>query len=235
MPRLSRPALIRRLRELRKYYDFLTLALLAVIVGAVWGFVELADEMREGELHRIDMRILHLFRDAGNPNSLVGPRWFQELMRDATAMGGVLVLTLLSVAVIVTLWMEKHRTAATWLAAAVLGALAISTLLKNLFERARPELLGTELLPTSFSFPSGHSFLSAAVYLTIGALLTRVIEDMRTRVFVLLVAMSLTVLVGFSRVYLGVHYPSDVLAGWTLGLCWAALCWLVVWSRQKYR
>jgi undecaprenyl-diphosphatase len=220
-------------KKLLHQRDFLTLVLLAIIVGTVWGFIELADELREGELHEIDLRLLYLFRDPANPHDPLGPYWVEELMRDASALGSVLVVTLLSVAVVVTLWMEKQRTAAVWLAMAVLSAAGISSLLKHLFARERPDLLATELLPASFSFPSGHAFLSAVVYLTVGALLTRLIQSQRTRIFVLLVAVLLTALTGTSRVYLGVHYPSDILAGWTLGLSWAALCWLVAWKMSS--
>jgi undecaprenyl-diphosphatase len=224
-----------RIRQLLQYSDFLALILLAIIVGTLWAFVELADELSEGELHEIDLRLLYLLRDPADPTDPLGPSWFEELVRDASALGGVFLVTLLCVAVIGTLWLERRRLAALWLTVAVIGAFGISTLLKNIFERDRPDLLAGELLPASYSFPSGHSFFAAAVYLTIGALLTRVFPDFRTKTFVLSLAVLLVLLVGFSRVYLGVHYPSDVLAGWTLGSCWAAICWLVVWYRQKLR
>lgn len=222
-----------QLKELRRHGDFVTLMLLAIVVGCLWGFIELADELREGGLREIDTWLLHLLRDPANPANPLGPRWLQELVRDLSALGSFPVLFLLSSAVVAALWMEKHRTAAIWLTVAVLGALAMNTVGKLLFARQRPDILPVELLPGSFSFPSGHAFMSAAVYFTIAALLTRVVPKRRTRTFVLVMAMLLTVLTGFSRVYLGVHYPSDVLAGWTLGLCWAALCWLIVWNLQK--
>lgn len=217
------------LRELLRQRDFLTLALLAAVVGSVWGFLELADELREGELAAFDRRLLYLLRDPADPADPIGPRWLEVMVRDASALGSVFVLVLLVTVVVVALWMERQRAAAAWVAAALVGAAAISTLFKNLFARPRPEILTPELLPASFSFPSGHAFLSAAVYLTLGALLTWIIPRRRTRAFVLATALLLTVVIGISRVYLGVHYPSDVLGGWTLGLCWAALCWLVAW------
>lgn len=222
-----------QVKELLRHGDFLTLVLLAIVVGTLWGFVELADEVMEGSLHEIDMGLLHLLRHPADPADPIGPRWFEELMRDATALGSFMLLTLLTLAVVGTLWLENHRVAAIWLTVAVLGALGLSTLFKVLFARTRPDLLPAELLPSSFSFPSGHAFLSAAVYLTIGALLTRVVPSGRSRIFVLAMAVLFTALTGFSRVYLGVHYPSDVLAGWTLGLCWAALCWAVAWNIGK--
>lgn len=221
-----------RLKALSRHGDFLTLVLLVVVCGALWGFIEIADRLRDGEWHAIDMRLLQLLRDPENPANPIGPRWVEELVRDASALGGFLVLTLLTVGAVVTLWMEKHHAAAVWLTTAMLGAVGMSSLFKHFFARERPAIITADLLPTSFSFPSGHAFLSAAAYLTIGALLTRVLPKKRTRSFVLAMALLLTLLTGFSRVYLGVHYPSDVLAGWTLGLSWAALCWLVAWKTR---
>lgn len=221
------------LGELLRQRDFLTLALAAVVVGSVWAFIELADELQEGELAAIDERLLHLLRAPGDPGDPIGPRALEVAVRDITALGGVPVLTLFVALAIVVLWMERQRVAAWWLAIASLGAAGLNVLLKNLFARDRPALLEPELLPTSFSFPSGHAFLSAAIYLTAAALLTQIIVKPATRALVLAAAALVAVLIGASRVYLGVHYPSDVLAGWTLGLCWAALCWVVFWNLRK--
>lgn len=221
------------LRELLRQPHFLTLVLAAIAVGGVWAFIELADELREGELAAIDQRLLHLLRAPGDPGDPIGPRALEVAVRDITALGGVPVLTLFVALAVIVLWMERQHLAALWLALASLGAAALNVVLKALFARARPALLEPELLPTSFSFPSGHAFLSAAIYLTAGALLTQVIAKPATRAFVLAAAALVAVLIGLSRVYLGVHYPSDVLAGWTLGLCWAALCWAVFWNLRK--
>lgn len=222
-----------RLKELLRHGDFVSLLLLLIVIGCVWAFVEIADEVLEGELRQLDRGILLSLRNPANVTDPIGPRWFEELMRDATALGGILMLTLLVAAAVVVLWLEQHRRAALWLLIATLGAFALSSLFKLYFARERPDILATELLPPTYSFPSGHSMLSAAVYLTLGALLTHVVPRKRTRGFVLFMALLLTAFAGFSRVYLGVHYPSDVLAGWTLGLSWAALCWLVAWNMRK--
>lgn len=222
-----------RIRELLRHGDFLSLVLLATVAGTVWGFIELADELAEGELEQFDAAMLYLFRNPADPADPVGPRWLEELVRDATALGGVFVLTLLVFATTVSLWLENHRRAAVWLVVATAGAMALSTLFKLFFARERPSVIAPELLPSTFSFPSGHSILAAAVYLTLGALLARVVPRARTRTFILAMAIVLTLLIGVSRIYLGVHYPSDVLAGWTLGLGWAALCWLVAWNIEK--
>lgn len=224
-----------RLKALLRQRDFLTLALAAIVVGSMWLFVELADELREGELKAIDQYLLELLRQPGNPAAPLGPPSLEGLMRDATALGSVLVLSLFTTIAVLVLWMERQRLAALWLAAAALGAGALNVLLKQLFARDRPSLLAPELLPTSFSFPSGHAFLAAAIYLTAGALLVQIIVRPATRAVVLAAAVLVVLLVGVTRVYLGLHYPSDVLAGWALGLCWAALCWAIFWNLGKRR
>ncbi len=226
-------ALGERLHRLLRQGDFLTYALLAIVAGSAWIFVELADELEDRELHAVDLELIHLLRSPDDPTDPRGPRWLEEWMRDITALGSTPVLTLLTLSVLIVLWMEKRRRAVAWLATAILGAVVVNPLFKELFARERPAILDPELLPSSFSFPSGHAFMSAAIYLTIGALATMVIEHRATRIVVVATAVVITLLVGFSRVYLAVHFPSDVLAGWTLGFAWAALCWVVAWNVQQ--
>lgn len=222
-----------RARELLRHGDFASLVLLLVAAGGTWAFIEIADGLCDHELHEIDDRILRLFRNPADYTDPIGPRWLEEAVRDVTALGSVPVLTLLVVSAVLVLWLERRRRAALWLAIAALGALVLNSAFKLLFARERPDLIAADSLPATYSFPSGHSFLSAAVYLTLGALLTHVLPRRRTRTFVLAMAVLLTLLTGASRVYLAVHYPSDVLAGWTLGIAWAALCWLVAWNLRK--
>jgi undecaprenyl-diphosphatase len=116
---------------------------------------------------------------------------------------------------------------ALMLLAATLGGTAISEGLKMGFNRPRPDLVAHVVETTSMSFPSGHAMLSAVTYLTLGALIARTQEKKRLRGYVLGAAVLLTLLIGASRVYLGVHWPTDVLAGWCLGAAWALLCWAV--------
>jgi undecaprenyl-diphosphatase len=97
-------------------------------------------------------------------------------------------------------------------------------------ERPRPELVSHLVEVQTSSFPSGHATLSAVVYLTIGALLAREQKSRRTRLYVMTVAILMALLIGCSRVYLGVHWPTDVLAGWAIGSGWAMLCWIAAWS-----
>ena len=130
--------------------------------------------------------------------------------------------------------MSRRYGAAVLVLAATLGGLLVSHLLKDLYDRPRPELV-PHLTPVSTSsFPSGHAMLSAVVYLTLGALLARLVERWWVKLYVIVAALGLTGLVGFSRVYLGVHYPTDVLAGWAAGLSWAILCWLAARYLQRH-
>jgi undecaprenyl-diphosphatase len=157
----------------------------------------------------------------------LGPPWLHEVGRDLTALGGVAFLSLM-VAAVAGFLLLRQLYGALWLVlAATAGGLVASTLLKLLFERERPSIVPHLSIVSTHSFPSGHSMLSAVVYLTLGALLGRIVPGLRYKAYFLLVALTLTFLVGVSRVYLGVHFPTDVLAGWSAGLAWAALCWLV--------
>jgi undecaprenyl-diphosphatase len=207
------------------------LAVLAIVVG-VWAFIELADEVLEPERRPIEERILQIFRDPGNPQRLIGPAWLEEMGRDLTALGSVVVLFIVSAAVCGFLWLDRKRRMALAVAAATLGGALVSTILKELFERPRPDVVPHLAQVHTASFPSGHSLMAAVVYLTLGAMLATVVQGRRLKVYVLAVALFLTLVVGASRVYLGVHWPSDVLAGWTAGLVWALGCWLVIRELQ---
>ena len=144
----------------------------------------------------------------------------------AALFGGVGVLTLLTLAVCGFLLMQGRRRATALVLASVVGGVVLSSLLKLGFDRPRPDLVPHGSLVYTASFPSGHAMMAAVVYLTLGALLARVQSERRLQVYLLALAVLTTVAVGISRVYLGVHWPSDVLAGWTAGAAWALACWL---------
>lgn len=209
--------------------------LLAVLVPvlAIWAFIELADEVVEGETDRVDRRVLLVLRNPADLSDPIGPRWLEEAARDVSALGGVMVLTLLTVAVAGFLLLRRRYRALVFLLVAVIGGTLVSSILKEAFDRPRPDIVPHLAHVSTASFPSGHSMLSAVVYLTLGALLSRLIGDRRSRVYALIMAILTSVLVGVSRVYVGVHYPSDVLAGWTAGLAWAVLCWLAAYRLQQ--
>jgi undecaprenyl-diphosphatase len=225
-PRLEHA--IERAREERKLIG----GLLAV-TAALWVFAELADEVIEGTTRTIDRMVLLWFRtpDLADPR---GPAWFEEMMRDFTGLGGLGVLTLVTLAAIgYALLSRRWRVAATILVA-VVGGVVISTLIKNGIDRPRPMLVPHDSHVMSPSFPSGHSMMAATVYFTLAALFMQFRAQRSSRAYALLVAIVVTVLVGISRVYLGVHWPTDVLAGWTVGAAWALLVWIVAEWLQRH-
>lgn len=206
---------------------------LCVLAGGFWVFFEVASEVREGESRALDRALLLALRNPHDLSDPLGPPWFEEIVRDLTALGGVAVLTLVSVAVVTHLVLQRQPRAAAFVSVSVLGALGLSFALKGAFRRPRPELVPQLVHVTSSSFPSGHSMLSAAVYLTLGALLARFQANLWLKAHVLAWALLLTLLVGMSRVYIGVHWPSDVLAGWAAGAAWASMCWLGARALQR--
>lgn len=227
------------LRTLRRWLGWLGghgnlfIAAVLVVVGATWGFIRLTDEVIEGDTQHFDEWAVLALRQANDPGVPIGPRWLGEVGRDITALGGVAVLSLVTIAVAGYLWMEGKYHAMWLVLIATFGGLVLSTMLKLLVDRARPQLVPHLSMVYTTSFPSGHSMLSAVVYLTLGSLLARLTPSRPVKLYFIAVAMVLTFLVGISRVYMGVHYPTDVLAGWTAGLVWALIVWLVARALQR--
>ncbi len=206
---------------------------LAAVSLFAWAFLAIADEVIEGDTHALDRTVLLALREAGDPANPLGPSWFQEAARDVTALGGYVVLTFVTLATLAYLLMIRKRSAALLVVAAVGGGMLLSTLLKLGFERPRPDLVPHAARVYTASFPSGHAMLSAVTYLTLGALLARVQPSRRLKTFLICLAVVLTIFIGASRVYLGVHWPSDVLAGWCVGAAWASLCWFIALQLQR--
>jgi undecaprenyl-diphosphatase len=213
--------------------DFIVLLSFLVVVSAGWLFLEIADAVTEGEHGHTDEWILRSLRKPDNPAVPIGPRVLAEGARDITALGGYPVLTLLIAGVVGYQLMARHYGAALLVLIATLGGLLLSHSLKAYYARPRPDLVPHLASVTSPSFPSGHAMLSAVVYLTLGAMLARIVEGRWARLYFLAVAIFLALLVGVSRVFLGVHYPTDVLAGWSAGFGWSVLCWLVARQLQR--
>ncbi len=217
---------------LREKDLLLLLAVLAVVLG-VWAFIALADEVAEGGTQKLDDRILRALRDPADPARPIGPAWVGEAARDLTALGGFTVLPLMIAAVAGYLGMVRKFDAVCLVLGATVSGLLLSLVLKHFFERPRPDVVPHLSGDYTSSFPSGHSLLAAVVYLTLGSLLARVVQPRRLKIYFIAVAMLLTFLVGLSRVVMGVHYPTDVLAGWTAGLVWAVLWWLAARYLQE--
>lgn len=210
--------------------------LIAIIVTAVGllAFGVIAGEVLDGDTGAFDRRLLLALRVPGNPTDPIGPTWFEETMRDITALGSTGVLGIMVLVVFGFLWMAERRHAAWLVLGAVVSGLAMSQLAKLGFSRPRPDLVPHGTVVHTASFPSGHATMSALIYLTLGALLARTQARRRIKVYVLTVAVLLALLVGISRIYLGVHWPTDVLAGWALGAAWATGSWLtMVWLQQR--
>ncbi|MDI5891767.1 phosphatase PAP2 family protein [Halomonas rhizosphaerae] len=215
-------------------YEFGALLCVLVLFGGVWGFVELADEVSEGDTQSIDETLLLSLRNPADHTDPLGPGWLEELGRDFTALGGVGVLVLVSLGALGYLLLARRYRAALLAAVAVPGGILLSTMMKVGFDRPRPDLVPHDSIVYTASFPSGHAMMSAVTYLTLAALLVRVQPELRLKAYILVLAILLTLLVGMSRVYLGVHWPTDVLAGWTAGAAWAALCWLAMrWMQRR--
>lgn len=229
--RRSKPGAIQAVWRRRKELALL-LALLVPVAG-LWAFFELVDEVREQDTQALDTRVLLALRNPADPADPIGPEWIEEAGRDLTALGGVAVLCLVTAGVSGFLVLRRHFRALVLMLVATLGGMGLGLWVKTLIDRPRPELVPHLSYAVTASFPSGHSMLSAIVYVTLAALAARLVTRAIMRVYLVGCALLATFLVGVSRVYLGVHYPTDVLAGWTLGLAWAVLCWLVARYLQR--
>ena len=218
---------------MRSVLEAQTLVTLLVIIGALLLLAKLVDEVVEGQTRAFDEALLLAFRHPGNPSDPVGPAWLKIMFRDITCLGGYAVVTLITLAVIGYLLMDGKRGAAVWVLASVGGGAVLSSLLKLGIDRPRPDLVPPLVEVNTASFPSGHATLAAVTYLTLGALLSRVEARRSAKIYVLTVALVLTFLIGISRIYLGVHWPTDVLAGWCVGSAWAILCWRIALALQR--
>lgn len=212
---------------LRKWLEVPILGVIAAITSVLWLFIEIAEGVAKGETDKIDTAILMFFRSTEDPSQPFGPGWLKEIMRDISGLGGPGVLGLLIVATAIFLLLSGRRRTALFVLLATFGGGLVSVLLKEGFSRPRPDLVPHGTFVYSTSFPSGHAMISAVVYLTLGALIARLIPGRWLKIYVMCIAVALSVLVGISRVYLGFHWPSDVLAGWAAGAAWALGCWLV--------
>jgi undecaprenyl-diphosphatase len=184
-------------------------------------------ELVEGDGASVDRAIMLAMRVPGHPLQPIGPAWLPSAVRDVTALGSSTVLTfIVLVAAIFLALAGRLRTALLVVSASFLGSVAVETI-RAFIARPRPQLTGQLMEASSPSFPSGHAAISAIVYLTLATLLFPVLPNRRIRAFVLIVALVLTVSIGLSRLYLGVHWPSDVLAGWAFGGVWAMLWWRI--------
>lgn len=216
-------------------------ALLAACLVCWFAFLKFCSEVMEGESRDIDQVIIFFIRDHTLPEQLFGRPWFAEMVRDISGLGGIAVLTLLTITVAIYLAIRRSWGQALYVVVAIVTGSAFSNILKMGFDRPRPDIIphgSHTMLP---SFPSGHSMVSAIVYLTLGAMVATAHSGRWTRIYLMTVPAILTLLIGISRIYLGVHWPSDVLAGWLGGAAWASMVWMLYthanrafWTRLRF-
>jgi len=209
-----------------------TAALLIVALGGL-GFLAIAEDVAEGETRALDLAVLQALRVDGRPHELVGPQWLHLAATDITALGSVAVLSLVILLAFALLASLRRWTEGLLLLVGAGGGLLISQGLKRIFERERPDMAYRAVEAVNASFPSGHAMLSAVVFLTLGVLAARFADKRRVKVLAVGAAVLVSLLVGMSRVYLGVHWASDVLAGWCVGAAWAMACWLAAFFVQR--
>ena len=210
--------------------EFSILAAFCVIAGTGFGILKLASEISEGETRAFDTAILLAFRNPADPADPIGPRWVEQAVRDLTSLGSTVVLTLVTLAAVGYLLIERKSRLAIFVIVAIGSGTLLSTLLKLGFDRPRPDLVAHGVDVWSASFPSGHALMSAVTYLTLGALLAQAQSRPRVKLYFIGIAVLVSLIVGVTRIYLGVHWPTDVLAGWSVGAAWALSCWLLsIW------
>ena len=218
--------LIRTLVAAVRDQGWWVLVVMSLIGAGLWGFAEIADEIEDGEAHEFDRAVMLAMQG--------GPEWLDLVARDITSLGGAAVLVLLTVAALGYLLLVRKWSAAIFVAISIVGGTLISTALKHIFDRPRPDVVPHAVEVTSASFPSGHAMLAMTTFLTLGAVLAEVQPTRSSRVYLISWAVLMALLVGASRVYLGVHWPTDVLAGWCVGSAWALLCGSVaLWLQRR--
>jgi undecaprenyl-diphosphatase len=212
--------------------EFVLLLAAATLFGSILIFVEVTDMVMEGELHDTERQWMRSLRLPDDPSRPIGPRWLQHVGLDISALGGAAVLTLMTVLVSGYLLLQRRYNATLLLLVAAIGGVLLNKGLKAYFGRERPDIVPHLSEVSSASYPSGHSMISSIIYLTLGVMLARSVKSRRLRVYFVSVALGLSLLIGLSRIFLGVHYPTDVVAGWAAGTAYAILCALVAYWLQ---
>jgi undecaprenyl-diphosphatase len=207
-------------------------SVLALALGTL-AFLLIASVVQTGGTREIDERVLKAVRDLTLRNEAIGGVWAEESVVAITSLGSVAILTGLSASVVGLLFLTQRSHAAVLIMIALLGALGLNLSLKTLFGRERPDVVPRLQRVNTKSFPSGHALIATAAYCTLGAVAANLLRERRLKLYVMSIAVMVSILVGLSRVYLGVHYPSDVLAGWTVGFLWALLCWVTARYLQR--
>jgi len=221
-------AALARIWQFVKRFEARVLIGLVLAAGSLWAFLNIAGEMSEGETQTLDSRIVLMLREPGDLNNPIGSKNVEEAVRDITALGGTTLVIVVTLVSVLAFLFHKKRLHALVMAGVVLAAWGSSQATKALYGRPRPDLVPHEAYVYSASFPSGHSTMSTAAFLTLAMLVASLEPRRRSKALAYAVAAAFVVGVGFSRVYLGVHWPTDVLAGWCLGATWALAGWIAL-------
>ncbi len=216
-------------------HEFAVIAGLALVAALIAGFVKLTALARGETAVEFDTAFLLGLRTPGDTGNPVGPPWLEEAARDLTALGSTSVLALIVFGACCYLLLHRKWRTALFVAVSIIGGTGLSFFLKSGFDRPRPDLVAHQAEVFTSSFPSSHAMASAVTFLTLGALLARSESSLRIKAYLLGAAALLTLVVGASRVYLGVHWPTDVLAGWAAGAAWAVAVWLLARQLQRRR
>jgi undecaprenyl-diphosphatase len=233
MIRIDSSRLPPRLRAALAAVEARVLATMILVAGGVWLILSLGDEVREGGTAAFDRAVIEALRLPSQPHIPIGPRGLQDVMRDITALGGTTFVVLATTLAVAGLAFHRNWRRAGILAGVMICAQTCDELLKGLYDRPRPDFAPLGIYFHAQSFPSGHSTASAALWLSLAMLAASFESRRREKAFWFAVAGLVIAGVGFSRVFLGVHWPTDVLAGWVLGGCWALAGWLVWRTRPR--
>ncbi|MET0337369.1 MAG: phosphatase PAP2 family protein [Caulobacter sp.] len=215
--------------------ELAVLCALLVTAGGCLAFIEIADDATEADGQRFDQSVLDWLRPSADPRDALGPPWLERALGELTALGGITPLVLIASLAVGFLLLKGRRGSALLVSLSLGGGVIISQTLKAFYDRDRPPDIFRAEEVINASFPSGHAMLSTVTYLTLGALLAQSMGQRRLKVFIFAAAILIAALGGVSRVYLAVHWASDVLAGWSLGAAWAMVCWLTAWLIERRR
>lgn len=204
-----------------------------VAAAGLCGFLAMAAVAFDLVPHGFDAATLLALREAGHLDTPIGPAWLQGAVRDITALGSTALLVSVTAACVIYLWIVGSRLNALYVLATMLGGQVLGSLIKVIVHRPRPDIVPHLAVETTLSFPSGHAMMSAVAYLTLALLAASALRSRAAKIFLLALAVLTTFLIGVSRLYLGVHWPSDVMAGWCIGAAWAMLCWLAARRLQR--
>ncbi|MBU3016858.1 phosphatase PAP2 family protein [Paraglaciecola agarilytica] len=207
--------------------DSKQIGLFILLSIACWLFIELAGVVIADKTMQIDEQLVLLFREPFDLSDPIGPKWVEELMRDITALGGVGILVMVTLIATTFLLLSGQKKAALLVLLGIATGMVLSFSLKYGFSRPRPDLVPHGSYVYTSSFPSGHAMMSSLVYFTVGEMLAQQQSKRKLKTFFYSVAAVFTISIGLSRVYLGVHYPTDVLAGWLVGCSWALLIYFI--------